>query len=184
MYTSTNVERKRRGGFTSVVLAALVTGGSFGLVPAAAGTPDAISPDLAISVTPPAVPGVPDVGEPGEGSGQQLVPTIDPHGNLVWPTRDEPAATIRDQVTRGDWTEVIAVVDGARIRTQPVTGTVVGLISKGAYFSINCQTRAADGYVWGYARHQRRYGWVRSDLWEIVRYTAPNALSPRPIPWC
>lgn len=178
MNTKTSLGRGRRTALAGFVLAAMITGGSLGTATPAAGTPSAVSPDLAVPASPPAIPGVPDVGEPGEGNGRQLVPTIDPHGNPVWPTNDN------DRLARDEWTEVIAVVDGARIRTQPVTGTVIGLISKGAYFYISCKARAADGYVWGYATHNRRYGWVRKDLWDVVYYTAPTAPSPRPIPWC
>lgn len=185
MNTRTIIGRGRRAALAGFVLTAMVTGGLLGFVTPAAGTPHAVSPDLSVPVAPPALPGVPDVGVPGEGSARQSVPTIDPHGNPVWPTGNhDTGSTTSDGVARGEWTEVIAVADGARIRTQPVTGTVIGLISKGAYFYINCQVRASDGYVWGYATHNRRYGWVRRDLWEIVRYTAPNAPAPRPIPWC
>ena len=184
MNTRTIIRRGRRAALAGFVLTAMVTGGSLGFATSAAATPHVVSPDLTIAVAPPAIPGVPDVGEPGEVAGQQLMPTVDPHGNLVWPTGDAGVPTSLDGLARSEWTEVNAVVDGARIRTKPITGTVVGLISKGTYFYINCQVRGSDGYIWGYAKHNRRNGWVRKDLWEVVYYTAPTAPAPRPIPWC
>ncbi|MFI7679543.1 hypothetical protein [Actinophytocola sp. NPDC049390] len=158
--------RLRRHIVTTGILLAALTGGAFAAAPATA-APAAVSP--------PAIPGVPDVGAPGEGAGKQLEPTIDPRGNQVWPDRT---------ALRRGWTEVIAVVDGARIRTRPVSGTVIGLISRNAYFSVSCKVRGRDGYTWGYSIHKGRLGWVRGDLWAVVYYTYPNAPAPRPIPWC
>jgi len=160
--------RLRRHIVTAGILLAALAGGTLTANPAAA----APSPDL---ISPPAIPGVPDVGQPGEGAGRQLEPTIDPHGNPVWPTHTTP---------RRGWTHVIAVADGARIRTRPVSGTVIGLIARDTQFAVSCKSRARDGYIWGYAIHKGRLGWVRDDLWDIVYYTAPGAPAPRPIPWC
>jgi hypothetical protein len=156
---------------TGFALVALASGGSFALA----------VPATAVPAVPPAIPGVPDIGNPGEGTGPQTEPTIDPHGNPVWPTKNTPT---QGSMVRDGWTEVIGVVDGARIRTRPVDGSVIGLIPYGDYYWISCKTRGSDGYIWGYAQHERRYGWVRDDLWDVVYYTAPNAPSPRPIPWC
>lgn len=164
----------RRSIFACLVLASLITGSS--AIPA---TADPHTTPFSAHVAPPAVPGIPDAGQPGEDTGQQTEPTIDPQGNPVWPTKNN-----HNVAPRGGWTAVVGVVDGARIRTTPVTGTIVGLIPYNAYYGISCRTRALDGTVWGYAMHEGRYGWVRSDLWEIVRFTAPHAPSPRPIPWC
>jgi hypothetical protein len=154
----------------AAVLLATLAAGMLAGTPAGVATP--ANTGLA---TPPAVPGVPDVGVPGEGTGRQTEPTIDPSGKPVWPTH---------VTQRAGWTEVVSVAAGARIRTRPITGTVIGLIPLGAHFWVSCQTRAADGYIWGYANHASRLGWVRKDLWEVVRYTAPGAPAPRPIPWC
>jgi hypothetical protein len=110
----------------------------------------------------------------------QLEPTIDPRGNPVPSTKDPGTAL----TSRSGWTEVISVADGARIRTSPVNGTVIGLIPNRTYFYISCKIRASDGYIWGYANHAGRLGWVRGDLWTPVLYTAPSAPAPRPIPWC
>lgn len=156
---------------TGTLLAALVTGGA--LTPASAQTPETDRP-----APPPAIPGTPDVGHPGEDAGPQLEPTLDPDGNPVWPTDSHGPDT------RSGWTSVVGVVDGARIRTTPVTGGIVGLIPHNAYYWISCNKKGADGYAWGYATHSGRYGWVRSDLWEVVQFTAPGAPAPRPIPWC
>jgi len=172
----------RRGIFAGLALAGLVIGSSATLVPQATADPHSVS----VHVAPPAIPGVPDVGQPGEDAGQQTEPTIDPEGNPFWPTENNPASDPPNHsvTARGDWTAVIGVVDGARIRAQPVTGSVIGLIPYHSYYWISCKTRAPDGTVWGYATHEGRYGWVRSDLWEIVRFTAPTAPPTRPIPWC
>jgi len=156
------------------MLALLIIGGSLVLATPAAATPPAQ----------PAIPGVPDVGRPNEVSGQQTEPTIDPYGNPVWPDRNGHKHGTVNLIFRSGWTLVVGVADGARIRTQPVTGTIVGLIPYGAYYWISCQTRGSDGYNWGYANHEGRYGWVRDDLWDVVYFTAPNAPPPRPIPWC
>lgn len=161
--------RLRRHIVTAGILLAALAGGTLAASPATA----APGPDLAIS--PPAIPGVPDVGAPGEGAGRQLEPTIDPHGNPVWPTHTTP---------RRGWTHVIAIADGARIRTRPVSGTVIGLLPLNTQFAVSCKARGRDGYIWGYSIHKGRLGWVRDDLWDVVYYTAPGAPAPRPIPWC
>jgi hypothetical protein len=81
-------------------------------------------------------------------------------------------------------TATVVVVAGARIRTQPVNGSVIGLIPRGDWFFVQCKRRASDGYVWGYGHHNGRWGWVRDDLWDVIYGTAPGASAPRPIPWC
>jgi hypothetical protein len=169
----------RRSIFVALTLSALVAGCSATLATADSET---TRPNASASAAPPAVPGIPDVGQPGEGNVPQTKPTIIPQGNPVLSIESGPAE--RGSTQDGEWTAVIGIADGARIRTQPVTGTVVGLIPYHAYYWIYCKTRASDGTVWGYATHQGRYGWVRSDLWEIVRFTAPTAPPTRPIPWC
>ena len=167
----------RRGIFVALTVAALATAGSTVLATPASADPHTTSPNSTVHSDPPAVPGVPDVGQPGEGTRRQTEPTIDPHGNPVWPTD-------RDVTPRDGWTAVIAVVDGARIRTQPVTGVILGLIPVDDWFYVSCKQKASDGTVWGYATHARRYGWVRSDLWAIIRSTAPHSPPAREIPWC
>lgn len=170
----------QRGVIAGFALAALAIGGPLALAAPAAAT---AAPGRSVPVTPPAVPGVPDVGALGEEIGRQTEPTIDPHGNLVWPSKSDNTAADGSAVRSG-WTYVVGIADGARIRTQPVTGTSIGLIPYGAYYWISCQTRGSDGYNWGYATHDGRYGWVRDDLWDVVYFTAPHAPAPRPIPWC
>ena len=161
--------RLRRHIVTAGILLAALTGGSLTTTPATA------APTVYAAVSPPAIPGVPDVGAPGEGTGRQLEPTIDPRGNPVWHDRT---------ALRRGWTNVISIVDGARIRTRPVSGTVIGLIPVNVRFSVSCKVRGRDGYAWGYSIHKGRLGWVRGDLWEVIYYTYPGAPAPRPIPWC
>jgi hypothetical protein len=81
-------------------------------------------------------------------------------------------------------TATVVVAAGARIRTTPVNGAVVGLISRGDWFWVQCQRRGSDGYLWGYGHNNGRRGWVRDDLWDVIRNTGPGASTPRPIPWC
>jgi hypothetical protein len=182
MNIGTETWLRGRGVVAGLVLVALVVLGLLTLVGSAAAAAQAAPPGS----NAPAVPCVPDVGRPGEEIGTQTEPTIDPHGKPVWPHEDSaPIIRAADgSVVRSGWTYVVGVVDGARIRTQPVTGTIIGLIPDGAFYWISCKTRGSDGYDWGYATHEGRYGWVRADLWAVVYFTAPNAPAPRPIPWC
>lgn len=90
----------------------------------------------------------------------------------------------RTAVVKPGATATVVTAAGARIRTRPVTGAVVGLISRGDWFLVQCQRRASDGYVWGYGHNNGRWGWVRDDLWDVIYSTAPGASAPRPIPWC
>jgi hypothetical protein len=179
-----NIERAiafvRRGIFASLTVAALATAGPAIVAASATADPNAAPPGTSDTSSPPAIPGVLDVGKPGEETRRQTEPTIDPRGNPFWPNENSPsnhAFTARD-----GWTAVIA--DGARIRTHPVTGTILGLIPLNDWFWVSCKTKAPDGTVWGYATHAGRYGWVRSDLWEIIRTTVPNGPPTREIPWC
>jgi hypothetical protein len=182
------VLRLSRGSvIVGFVLVVLVIAGSLALVAPAAAVAHTAPPGGSVPAVPLAIPGVPDVGRPGEVIGRQSEPTIDPHGNPVWPSEDSHTPvtpTDEGSLVRSGWTYVVGVVDGARIRTKPVTGTVIGLIPYGAYYWISCKVRGSDGYIWGYANHDRRYGWVRDDLWDVVYFTAPTAPAPRPIPWC
>lgn len=165
----------RRAVLAGLALAAVVTGGALATAVPATATPDRAASATALA-SPPAIPAVPDVGRPGDVVGTQRVPTIDPSGNRVQPG----AATTRAVPT----TATIVIVDGARIRTQPVNGTVIGLVQKNDWFFVNCKRRASDGYVWGYGHNNGRWGWMRDDLWDVIYFTAPGAPSPRPIPWC
>jgi hypothetical protein len=172
----------RRCIVAGLTLVSLSTAGSTLFTIPATADPHATQPDLTVQSAPPAIPGVPDVGQPGEDTRRQTEPTIDPHGNPVWPDENNPS---NDSFTARDgWTAVIAIADGARIRTQPVTGTILGLIPINDWFWVSCKQKASDGTVWGYATHARRYGWVRKDLWEIIRSTAPHGPPTREIPWC
>lgn len=183
MNVETVLRLSQRGVIAGFVLVVLVIAGSLALMAPTAAAAHTASSSSSVPVVPPAIPGVPDVGKPGEEIGRQTEPTIDPHGNPVWPSEDSPTAS-DSSIVRSGWTYVVGVVDGARIRTKPVTGTVIGLIPYGAYYWTSCKVRGSDGYIWGYANHDRRYGWVRDDLWDVVYFTAPNAPAPRPIPWC
>jgi hypothetical protein len=173
--TTAAVGHGRRAALAGLALAAVVTGGALATAVPATATPDRAASATALA-SPPAIPGVPDVGRPGEVVDPQRVPTIDPHGNRVQPG----SATTRAVGT----TATIVIVDGARIRTQPVNGTVIGLVQKNDWFFVNCKRRASDGYVWGYGHNNGRWGWMRDDLWDVIYFTAPGAPSPRPIPWC
>lgn len=102
----------------------------------------------------------------------------------VPPDRTEGWWRSRTTIVKPGATATLVVAAGARIRTRPVTGAVVGLISRGDWFFVQCQRRASDGYVWGHGHNKGRTGWVREDLWDVIYSTAPGASAPRPIPWC
>jgi hypothetical protein len=105
----------------------------------------------------------------------------------VWP--DRPARNggwwrSRTAIVKPGGTATVVIAAGARIRIRPVNGPVIGLISRGDWFFVQCQRRAGDGYVWGYGQNNGRWGWVREDLWDVIYSTAPGAPASRPIPWC
>lgn len=102
----------------------------------------------------------------------------------VPPTRTKGWWGSRTATVKPGATATVVTAAGARIRTRPVNGPVVGLISRGDWFLVQCQRRAGDGYVWGYGHNNGRWGWVRDDLWDVIYSTAPGASAPRPIPWC
>lgn len=181
MNISNTITTVRRGIVTSLTIAALATAGPAFLTAPATADPHTNPPDTTATDSPPAIPGIPDIGQPGEATRRQTEPTIDPHGNPIWPNNSNPPNGL---TARDGWTAVIAVVDGARIRTQPVTGTILGLIPINDWFWVSCKKKAPDGTVWGYSTHAGRYGWVRKDLWEIIRSTVPNGPPTREIPWC
>jgi hypothetical protein len=178
--TTSTISRGRRVLLAGLALAALTGGGTLATSAAAAAAPAHSAPGGREFTAPPAVPGVPDVGLPGEGAHGRDVPTVDPQGRRV-PSRTSEGAF--STLASGS-TATLIVANGARIRSYPVTGTVVGLAYYGDWFWVSCKRRATDGYVWGYGTVGSRRGWIRDDLWDVIYFTAPGAPSPRPIPWC
>lgn len=178
MTISTKALAVRRAVLAVLMLAVTAIG-----VTLAAATPATAAPaaeDRAPSPSIPAIPGVPDVGLPGEGVGGRDVPTIDPQGRRV-PShaREGTVSTLASGYT---WADIIA--NGARIRSYPVTGTVIGLAYYGQDFLVSCKRRGSDGYLWGYGYVASRRCWVREDLWDVTYFTYPGAPAPRPIPYC
>jgi hypothetical protein len=82
------------------------------------------------------------------------------------------------------WISVYAIADGARIRSRPVDGPLLGTIARGAYFSVSCKRMAHDGYAWGWSLRGGTYGWVRDDLWEEEQFTGPGGGASPIVPWC
>ena len=191
MTTNSISRRARRGGLAGLVLAVTAIGATLTTAPAAAAAPAAgpgadqdgrdfsISASVSVSVrvpSPPAIPGVPDVGVPGEAVGGRDVPSIDPQGREVSSRASEgTVSTLAYPVTA---TQV--VVNGARLRTRPVTGTVIALGYNGNRFYVDCKARGSDGYLWGLGVLNGRLGWMRSDLWRVVYPGYPV----RTIPYC
>ncbi|UJW28659.1 hypothetical protein L3Q67_25680 [Saccharothrix sp. AJ9571] len=166
----------RTATIAGLALAAMVTGGA-----AANAAP-------VTHVHAPAATTTPDVGAPGEGTGNENVPAIAPDGTRI--TSDPgvraagPTTPAAPAFSAQGWIEVRGVAAGARIRSSPVSGTVIGTIPYGAYYWVGCKRVASDGWAWGWASHAGRYGWVRSDLWHVVQNTAPGGGGTPTVPWC
>jgi hypothetical protein len=175
--TTNMISRSRRVLLTGLTLGALAASGTLATATSTAAEPR--RPDRTFTASP-AVPGVPDIGTPAETGYGRGDTTIDPHNRPV-PSRtgSESAVTLA-----AGSTATTIVANGARVRSYPVTGKVVGLAYYGEWYWVSCKRRATDGYVWGYGTVGSRRGWIRDDLWDVVYFTAPGAPAPRPIPWC
>ncbi len=176
MTTNTTTSRSRRVLLTGLALAAIAASGALTTTVASAEPAHATRAFAA----PPAVPGVPDIGTPIESGYGRGETTIDPQGRPVPSRTEKPAASTR----AAGATATVIVANGARIRSYPVTGAIVGLAYYGEWYWVSCKRRATDGYVWGYGTVGSRRGWIRDDLWDVIYFTAPGAPAPRPIPWC
>lgn len=175
--TNSTISRSCRVLLAGLALTALTAGGTLATSTAAAAH---TTPTDREFTAPSAVPGVPDVGLPGEGAHSRDVSTIDPQGRKV------PSRTSESTVSTlaSGYTATVIIANGARIRSYPVTGTVIGLAYYNNVFWVSCKRRATDGYQWGYGTVGSRRGWIRDDLWDVIYSTAPGAPAPRPIPWC
>ncbi|WP_103343808.1 hypothetical protein [Amycolatopsis sp. CA-126428] len=127
----------------------------------------------------------PDVGALGEGKSNVGTPAVAPDGVLVWPaTSTSSHAQPMLAATAQGWIAVIATADGARIRSRPVDGPVLGTIGYGAGFWVSCTRGASDGHAWGWSYRGGTYGWVRADLWEVEQHTGPGGAGTPQVPRC
>ncbi|MFJ9782569.1 hypothetical protein ACIRSS_23510 [Amycolatopsis sp. NPDC101161] len=126
----------------------------------------------------------PDVGALGEGKANTGTPAVAPDGTLVWSTSTSPHARPMSAATAQGWIAVIATADGARIRSRPVDGRVLGTIGYGAGFWVSCTRGASDGHAWGWSYRAGTYGWVRGDLWEVEQHTGPGGGGTPQVPPC
>jgi hypothetical protein len=126
----------------------------------------------------------PDVGVLGEGEVHADTPAVAPDGTLVWPTPASPHNWPLPAATAQGWIAVIATADGARIRSRPVDGPVLGTIAYGAGFWVSCTRGASDGHAWGWSYRGGTYGWVRGDLWEVEQHTGPGGGGTPKVPRC
>ncbi|WIX85757.1 hypothetical protein [Amycolatopsis sp. DG1A-15b] len=126
----------------------------------------------------------PDVGALGEGKANSGTPAVAPDGTLVWPTSTSPHAQTMLAATAQGWIAVTATADGARIRSRPVDGPVLGTIGYGAGFWVSCTRGASDGHAWGWSYRGGTHGWVRSDLWEVEQHTGPGGGGTPQVPRC
>lgn len=131
-----------------------------------------------------AVSGPLDVGAVGEGEANAGTPAVGPDGTLVWSTPTSSHARPMSAATAQGWIAVIAIADGARIRSRPVDGPVLGTIGYGAGFWVSCTRGASDGHAWGWSYRGGTYGWVRGDLWEVEQHTGPGGGGTPRVPRC
>ncbi|MFJ1767984.1 hypothetical protein ACIOD2_47245 [Amycolatopsis sp. NPDC088138] len=124
----------------------------------------------------------PDVGAVGEGTTD--IPAVTPDGTLVWSTPTSPDARPMEAATAQGWIAVTATASGARIRSRPVDGPVLGTIGYGAGFWVSCTRGASDGHAWGWSYRGGTYGWVRGDLWEVEQHTGPGGAGTPQVPRC
>jgi hypothetical protein len=125
-----------------------------------------------------------DVGRPGEGDVNTGTPAVAPDDTLVWPTSTSSRTRPFSSATAQGWIAVTATADGARIRSRPVNGTVLGTIPYGAGFWVACTRGASDGHAWGWSYRGGTYGWVRGDLWEVEQHTGPGGAGTPQVPRC
>ncbi|MFB9686122.1 hypothetical protein [Amycolatopsis plumensis] len=126
----------------------------------------------------------PDVGAVGEGEANADTPAVAPDGTLTWSTPKSSHARPMSAATAQGWIAVIATADGARIRSRPVDGPVLGTIGYGAGFWVSCTRGASDGHAWGWSYRGGTYGWVRGDLWEVEQHTGPGGGGTPQVPRC
>jgi hypothetical protein len=93
-------------------------------------------------------------------------------------------ACVDDPAAAQGWIAVTATVNGARIRSRPVDGPVLGTIGYGAGFWVSCTRGASDGHAWGWSYRGGTYGWVRGDLWEVEQHTGPGGGGTPQVPRC
>jgi hypothetical protein len=127
-----------------------------------------------------------DIGAPGEGDVNAGTPAVAPDGTLVWSTPTTPLTRPLSSATATaqGWIAVTAIAGGARIRSRPVNGPVLGTIPYGAGFWVSCKRGASDGHAWGWSYRGGTYGWVRGDLWEVEQHTGPGGGGTPQVPWC
>ncbi|MGV9368138.1 hypothetical protein [Amycolatopsis sp. NPDC003731] len=125
-----------------------------------------------------------DIGAVGEGEANADTPAVAPDGTFIWPTHRSSHARPLPAATAQGWIAVIAIADGARIRSRPVDGPVLGTIGYGARFWVSCTRRASDGHAWGWSYRGGTYGWVRGDLWEVEQHTGPGGAGTPVVPRC
>ncbi len=126
-----------------------------------------------------------DVGGPTEGDANAGTPAVSPDGTLVWAAQaTSPHVQPLQAATAQGWIAVIATASGARIRSRPVDGPVLGTIGYGAGFWVSCTRGASDGHAWGWSYRGGTYGWVRGDLWEVEQHTGPGGAGTPRVPRC
>lgn len=161
------------------IAASLLTSGALASATMAAAAPvQAAEPASAAGV----VSDQSDVGAVGEGNTD--IPAVAPDGTLVWSTPTSPYARPMAAATAQGWIAVIATASGARIRSRPVDGPVLGTIGYGAGFWVSCTRGASDGHAWGWSYRGGTYGWVRGDLWEVEQHTGPGGAGTLQVPRC
>jgi hypothetical protein len=126
----------------------------------------------------------PDVGALGEGKANAGTPAVAPDGTLVWSTPTSPQTRPMSAATAQGWIAFTATADGARIRSRPVDGPVLGTIAYGAGFWVSCTRGASDGHAWGWSYRGGTYGWVRGDLWEVEQHAGPGGGGTPRVPQC
>src|SRR5262245_17449149 len=118
--TNSSISRTRRVLLAAIALATLTAGGALTTSATAAAAPVHTTPTSRDFAAPPAVPGIPDVGLPGEETRGRDVLTVDPQGRKV-PSRTSEGAV---STLASGYTATMVVANGARLRSYPVTGTV------------------------------------------------------------
>ncbi|MEV6871682.1 hypothetical protein [Amycolatopsis sp. NPDC051128] len=126
----------------------------------------------------------PDAGALGEGKADADAPAVSPDGILVWSKPTSTHARPMSAATAQGWIAVTATANGARIRSRPVDGPVLGTIGYGAGFWVSCTRGASDGHAWGWSYRGGTYGWVRGDLWEVEQHTGPGGGGTPQVPRC
>jgi len=149
------------------------------LVPAtaqAAGRPGAAATSLSASA--------PDLGSPLDAVGNERVPAIAPDGTRVYSTKDRIAPPRRAGAasdTRAaalSWLPARSAGSGVRIRTNPVNGTVLGLVPFRAYLWIWCARGGSDGRPWFWTTYDTGSRWITGWTSSEWIYPSPDAYVP------